>query len=164
MTFTESISTCFKKYATFKGRASRSEFWWFQLFLFLMGILLNIIGILIFGTDSPAAVLLSNLFSWGILLPQLAVTCRRLHDTDRSGWWQVLPLGILFVGSILYFIILLSTGDAIFIGSVITIAFLITGIRLLIWLIESGDWGDNEYGPSPIIEEEDSETETQAEQ
>ena len=65
---------------------------------------------------------------------------------------------------ILFFIILLSTGDAIFIGSVITIAFLITGIRLLIWLIESGDLGDNEYGPSPIIEEEDSETETQAEQ
>lgn len=79
MTFGDSISTCFSKYAEFDGRASRSEFWWWVLFTALISLATNII--------SEA---LSALFSLGVLLPSLAVGARRLHDTDRSGWFLLL--------------------------------------------------------------------------
>lgn len=81
MTFGQSISTCFSKYAAFDGRAVRSEYWWFFLFTFL----------------APAALAifsetLAQLFSLAALLPSLAVGARRLHDTDRSGWFLLLWL------------------------------------------------------------------------
>lgn len=81
MTFTESIQTCFTKYADFKGKASRSEFWWWALFNFIAGICLSII-------DQR----LSWAFTVATLLPYLAVSTRRLHDVDRSGWWQLIGL------------------------------------------------------------------------
>lgn len=86
MTFGESISICFKKYATFEGRASRSEYWWFVLFTFLGSATAGIIG-----------QALSGLFSLAVLLPSLAVGARRLHDTDRSGWFLLLWF-IPFIG------------------------------------------------------------------
>ncbi len=79
MTFGESISTCFKKYATFDGRATRSEYWWFFLFTFLVSVALSI-----------ASEALSGIFSLGVLLPSLAVGVRRLHDIDKSGWFLLL--------------------------------------------------------------------------
>lgn len=79
MTFTESIKVCFSKYVDFNGRASRSEFWWFMLFL--------VLGTVAAGVVSNK---LSGLFSLATLLPSIAVGARRLHDTDRSGWWQLL--------------------------------------------------------------------------
>ncbi|MBS1170992.1 MAG: Integral rane protein [Burkholderiaceae bacterium] len=81
MTFTESIKTCFSKYANFKGRASRSEYWWFALFIFLVGLILSIINRNI-----------ANVFYLGTLLPSIAVATRRLHDTNRSGWLQLIVL------------------------------------------------------------------------
>lgn len=85
MTFVESVKTCFKKYCTFKGRASRSEFWWFYLFETLVTLILNCIPQI-------------NFLSLLILLPGLAVTARRLHDRNRSGWWQIAPI-CLIVGA-----------------------------------------------------------------
>jgi len=79
MTFGESIKICFSKYAEFNGRASRSEFWWWTLFVVLASLALSIIG------DTVSA-----LFSLGTMLPGLAVGARRLHDTNRSGWLQLL--------------------------------------------------------------------------
>jgi len=79
MTFGESISTCFTKYAAFDGRASRSEFWWWFLFTFLASAATGIVS------QS-----LSALFSLGVMLPSLAVGARRLHDTNRSGWFLLL--------------------------------------------------------------------------
>jgi uncharacterized membrane protein YhaH (DUF805 family) len=81
MTFVESIRTCLTKYADFNGVASRSEFWWFMLFVFVVSLVLNYFGPLVGG-----------LFSLAVLLPNLAVGARRLHDTGRSGWLQVLLL------------------------------------------------------------------------
>lgn len=81
MTFGESISTCFSKYATFDGRATRSEYWWFALFTVLASAIL--------GTISETA---SGVFSLAVLLPSLAVGARRLHDTNRSGWFLLLWL------------------------------------------------------------------------
>jgi uncharacterized membrane protein YhaH (DUF805 family) len=79
MTFLESINTCFSKYATFDGTASRSEYWWFALFLVLAGFAC--------GVFSDKLQIAFNLLT---LLPSIAAAARRLHDTDRSGWWQLL--------------------------------------------------------------------------
>lgn len=81
MTFGESIKTCFSKYAEFSGRAARSEYWWFELFCLLV-----IVGA---GMVNET---LSNLVSLALALPSLAVGARRLHDIDKSGWWQLLYL------------------------------------------------------------------------
>lgn len=81
MTFGDSISTCFSKYAAFEGRASRSEYWWWFLFTFLASLASGIVS-----------ETLSALFSLGVLLPSLAVGARRLHDTNRSGWFLLLWL------------------------------------------------------------------------
>ena len=81
MTFAESVRTCFGKYVDFNGVASRSEFWWFILFLVIVGVVLNYI--------SPT---IGGIFTLATLLPQLAVGARRLHDTGRSGWWWLICL------------------------------------------------------------------------
>lgn len=81
MTFGDSIKTCFTKYADFNGRASRSEYWWYVLFVVLVSV-----GLSMFST------MLSGLFSLATLLPSIAAAARRLHDTDRSGWMQLLAL------------------------------------------------------------------------
>ncbi|RJF97256.1 DUF805 domain-containing protein [Noviherbaspirillum saxi] len=94
MTFTESIKTCLSKYADFKGRASRSEYWWFALFITLTGLVLS------FVSET-----LSGLFYLGILLPSIAAATRRLHDTDRSGWFQLIGLiPVLGWIAIIYFL------------------------------------------------------------
>ena len=81
MTFFESIRTCFTKYADFKGCAGRSEFWWWVLFYILASAALGLVS-----------QVLAGIFSLATLLPYIAVTARRLHDTDRSGWLQLLAL------------------------------------------------------------------------
>ena len=78
MTFQDSIRVCFKKYADFEGTATRSEFWWFILFVILVSAALQL-----FSQD------LSGVWGIAILLPQLAVGARRLHDIGKSGWWQL---------------------------------------------------------------------------
>ena len=89
MTFGESIKTCFSKYADFSGRASRSEYWWWFLFLLLAGLATGIVS-----------EKLSALLSLATILPSLAVGARRLHDIDKSGWFQLLNL-IPFIGWII---------------------------------------------------------------
>lgn len=81
MDFGESIKTCFNKYATFSGTASKSEFWWWALFNLIAAICLSIIN------DK-----LSLAFSVATFLPYVAVTTRRLQDTGRSGWAQLVGL------------------------------------------------------------------------
>jgi uncharacterized membrane protein YhaH (DUF805 family) len=81
MTFVESVRVCFTKYADFSGCATRSEFWWWALF--------NLVGVVALGVVSDSA---SLAFSLVTLLPYIAVTARRLHDTDRSGWLQLVGL------------------------------------------------------------------------
>ncbi|MBY0577059.1 MAG: DUF805 domain-containing protein [Gallionellaceae bacterium] len=86
MTFGKAISTCFAKYVDFKGRASRPEFWWFYLFT----ILLSWGSILV---DSSQA--LSMIVNLAVFLPVIAAGSRRLHDTNRSGWWQLIMLTVI---------------------------------------------------------------------
>lgn len=91
LTFFEAIRVCFIKYAEFNGRASRSEFWWFALFVVLVGSALTYIHQNV-----------ANIFLIATLLPFLAAGARRLHDIDRSAWWQLFILvpvaGIILMG------------------------------------------------------------------
>src|ERR1700761_4741644 len=88
MNFGQSISTCFRKYAEFNGRAGRSELWWFVLFLLLADAAAGLLDEGMFGGRN----IVSGLWSLAVLIPSFAVWARRLHDTDRSGWWVLLSL------------------------------------------------------------------------
>jgi uncharacterized membrane protein YhaH (DUF805 family) len=94
MTFQDSIRTCFSKYADFSGRASRSEYWWFFLFLIGVYIVASLIGNLAYWVAVAAT-----------LLPSLAAGARRLHDTGRSGWWLLLNL-VPLIGFIIVVVLL----------------------------------------------------------
>jgi uncharacterized membrane protein YhaH (DUF805 family) len=112
---------CFKKYADFSGRARRKEFWMFFLFYFIFALVLSIIdGLLGWGFADGTFGILYMLFVLAALLPYLAVTVRRLHDTGRSGWW--------------YFIMLIP---------------LVGPIWLIVLLATDGEPGENQYGPNP---------------
>ncbi|MDY0106928.1 MAG: DUF805 domain-containing protein [Giesbergeria sp.] len=87
MDFFQAIQSCLGQYATFSGRASRSEFWWFFLFQVLVMAATSLLGDVAYGLASLA-----------LMLPALAVGTRRLHDIGRTGWWQLLLLtGIGFL-------------------------------------------------------------------
>ena len=93
MTFIQSIKTCFSKYAIFDGRASRSEYWWFQLFSALLQLGLGGIGIIIGGVDSFDV---TSSLGWLVTVtPAVVVGARRLHDTGKSGWHQLWILTIV---------------------------------------------------------------------
>lgn len=94
----------FKNYATFSGRARRKEYWMFFLISALISIVLTLLDILL-GTYSVEyeAGLFSGLYSLLILIPSIAVVVRRLHDTDRSGWWILISL-IPLIGVIVLFV------------------------------------------------------------
>lgn len=101
MDFGRAISTCFKKYIDFNGRAQRAEFWWFALFVFIV----NIVARATVG-DAGA---IGGLIILGMFIPFVAVAARRYHDVGRSGWWALtflLPL----VGVILALIWLTKRG------------------------------------------------------
>lgn len=120
MDFWTAVRTCFNKYSSFRGRATRPEFWWFVLFLLIANIVLSVLDTALFGMRMMHFQPLSAIFSLVTILPSLAVGARRLHDTGRSGWWQLL-LAIPFLG------------------------FLV-----LVWfLAQRGDAEDNDYGPAP---------------
>ena len=93
MTFQEAVRSVLSNYATFSGRAPRSEFWWWVLAALIAMLAAGLLD----GLLLPAAVEqgykpVSTLLALAIVLPNLAVTVRRLHDTDRTGWWVLLGL------------------------------------------------------------------------
>ena len=95
MNFGTSIAICMGKYATFRGRASRSEYWWFYLFTILMSWGSTIVAAAMFGIGNPLIDIFTNLIMLAFLLPVLAAGCRRLHDIGKSGWWQLLILTLI---------------------------------------------------------------------
>lgn len=88
--FSEAINACFLKYATFSGRAGRPEFWYFHLFVALG--LAAAVMVDRFALHDPRPRFISGIFLLAVFLPILAVGTRRLHDTDRSGWWWLASL------------------------------------------------------------------------
>tara|TARA_B100001057_G_C22652395_1_gene872575 strand:- start:454 stop:840 length:387 start_codon:yes stop_codon:yes gene_type:complete len=113
MTFTESVSTCLKKYFVFEGRASRSEYWWFQLIVspsyYISTFMQNELAYFFLGI---------TLFT---LIPAISAGVRRLHDTNRSGFFLLLSF-IPFIG----------------------------GLILLFFFIAEGTKGKNKFGPNPL--------------
>ena len=95
MNFGQSIAYCFSNYFNFNGRGSRSEFWWFFLFGILGGIVTAIIDVMIFGYSVEVTGPVGWIFTIILLLPSFAVGARRLHDTDKTGWWQLLYITII---------------------------------------------------------------------
>jgi uncharacterized membrane protein YhaH (DUF805 family) len=98
---------CYRKYATFTGRARRAEYWWYTLFNVIIYAALITVGILIGNSDGSATVVgvLVGVYILAVLLPTLAVTTRRLHDAGLSGWWQL--IGFVPLGGIVVFIMTL---------------------------------------------------------
>ena len=96
MSFGESIAACFSKYATFSGRASRSEYWWFYLFTFLCQIGFQILGAIAGGIEGGD--ILAGLAALALVIPIYAVGARRMHDIGKSGWnqlWIITIIGII---------------------------------------------------------------------
>ncbi len=122
MNFTEAVSNVYRNYVTFSGRARRSEYWWFILFSIIAAIVIGIVenslgmghGMMSSGgggfeanyTGGP----LTGIWSLINLLPSLAVAVRRLHDTDRSGWWLLIGL-IPLVGFIVLIVFFATKGS-----------------------------------------------------
>lgn len=100
MTFTDAIQACLSKFFDSSGRASRSEYWWFYLFTAVVS------WGLAFVSPSLLLSLVVNLF---FSFPLFAAGCRRLHDTNRSGWWQLLYITI--IGAIPVIVWMSSKGD-----------------------------------------------------
>ena len=118
MTFSEAISSGFRNYVSFSGRASRSEFWYWILFNVLVSIALSIIDLVLVSGN---ATVLSSIWSLATFLPSLAVGIRRLHDTDRSGWWWLISF-IPLIGIIV----------------------------LIVFWCSAGTPGSNRFGPDPL--------------
>lgn len=144
-----------RRYADFEGRAPRSEYWWYTLAISLIGIAIEFvdewIGGAIVGVYGP----MSLLFTLGLFVPGLAVMVRRLHDTNRSGWW-----GLLSAGSYVFMVAGFSDSDpeAIFsnlegwgMGDslALVLAWVISMIVLLIFMVTRGDDGANRFGADP---------------
>lgn len=118
MGFVDAIKSCLSKYVDFNGRARRSEYWFWVLFIMIVTIILQLLMV---GTMSPDGstgatfgplTALIIIFSFGVFLPSIAVSIRRLHDSGKSGWWYLLnliPFGSLVV---LYFMIVDSEAGA----------------------------------------------------
>ncbi len=88
-----------KKYADFSGRANRKEYWMFVLFYMIFYLVLAVVEAVI-GTS-----FFSTIFSLALLIPCISITTRRLHDTDRSGWWQLIAI-VPAIGAIVLIVFL----------------------------------------------------------
>ena len=120
MNFQQAVQSGFSNYAKFRGRAARSEFWWFQLFIVLGGIVAAVLDLLA-NSNVLGGEPLAMLFYLATIIPGLAVSVRRLHDTDSSGWWLLLGL-IPLIGMIV----------------------------LIVWWCLKGSKGYNRFGADPL--------------
>ncbi len=81
-----------KNYALFEGRASRQEYWMFTLFNVLIYIGLVILTVALSGVTKTDQTILASIYNLAMIIPSIAVAIRRMHDTDRSGWWSIVPI------------------------------------------------------------------------
>jgi len=123
--FATGVKSAWSRYAQFNGRSCRAEFWYFRLSVSGGNLLITLVSNLIGVSGSPIAMFvmasISLIFALAVIIPDLSVSCRRLHDRDRSGWWVLLIL-IPIIGWII----------------------------LLIWVCQPGQRGSNRFGPDPL--------------
>lgn len=121
VSFSQAVRMAFDSYCRFQGRSSRSEYWWWVLFVAILSFCIGIIeGIL--GFSMTAVQTTSGILSLVLLLPGLGLSVRRLHDIGKSGWWVLLGF-IPVVGAII----------------------------LIIWFAQNSQMQDNQYGPVPNL-------------
>lgn len=141
MEFKEAVKICLtKKYCCLKGRASRSEFWWFCLFTFILNLIVALLGSLLPALGS----IVSAVQALWLLLPTVGVTTRRLHDRNLSGWWQLLPLV-----AALPVIIAVALG-ADWLLMLAGCAAALTSLGLLVVYALKGTTGPNRFGTDPL--------------
>ena len=140
-----------QKYVDFKGRAPRAEYWWYTLAVIVAAIIVSVIeGMLGLGASVGPYGPVSLILMLALLLPGLGVTVRRLHDTNRSGWWilvAVIPyviLGFMAAGAV-------ASGDmaGLATAGLFSLVALVGAIVLLVFMVLPGTRGPNNYGPDP---------------
>ncbi|WP_425078946.1 DUF805 domain-containing protein [Ruegeria denitrificans] len=175
MTFSDAIRTCFAKFFTFSGRASRPEYWFFFLFILIWSIIAGIIDVQFFTqvavteTETSKSIAATSnqpvqrIVSLIVFFPHLAVAFRRMHDTGRSGIYALLPiLLILGAAAVLFFGIGLASSfqhggnlDILFTRATLLVVvptllvLLISPLLVLWWLTRPSQPGTNQYGPNP---------------
>lgn len=117
MSFADAVQKCLSMYAVFSGRARRSEYWWFYLFFILFYLAAVLVEVAVLGTETP---ILQLIVIAALVIPMLAVSVRRVHDTGRSGWWLL-----------------------------ISVIPLIGGIWMFVLTVLDSEPSENKYGPSP---------------
>ena len=175
--FVDAIKRAYSHYATFSGRASRSEFWWFYLLQMLVSVPLSALSLALStqvssgsSTSLPTGNLalsgIGNLWSLANFIPILAITWRRLHDSNKSGWWYGAGLiggavvGLLVTIGLIATVVSSCSSEScssgnlpgvpaglIALGVALALAYLAYGITMLVFLVRRGDEGANKYGP-----------------
>ena len=123
MNFLQAVSSFFARWKDFNGRSSRSEYWWATFFVILTSIFTNILTLFLGLSPSIVAIivlLLVVIFSLFLTIASLALVVRRLHDTNKSGWWYLIIFTIIGV------------------------------LPLLYWYCKKGDEGENRFGSNPL--------------
>lgn len=156
--FVASVQSVFAQYASFKGRATRSEYWWFYLFTIIVSFALSFV-LEIMRVPEATVLTINILYSLALLLPSMAVGVRRLHDIGRSGYWLLIPMSAYIIlpicGAALYFS-MMTTGSIAsplsmaLLGLILTYCLALIGfcIFFLVWLLTDSQLGANKYGPS----------------
>lgn len=121
MEFQDAVKAGFQKFFDFDTRSSRSEYWWWTLFVIMGGIVLAILDAMTSGVGASGFGPLGGLFSLVTLIPGISVTVRRLHDLDKSGWWILINL-----------------------------VPLIGWIIMIVWAATRGNDGPNRFGEDPL--------------
>ena len=106
LSFNEAVGTCFRKYFDFTGRARGSEYWYFFLFCVVIFIVATILDINLFGIPMEDYGPVYSISFLGLLIPSISAATRRLHDTGKSGWWQLLYFTIIGSFWVLYWLII----------------------------------------------------------
>ena len=149
MGFAESVKTCLGRFATFSGRASRPEYWWFALFVALGTVILSILDSVVFGASPESTKVFAPFWQLALFIPLLATGWRRLHDTGRPGWWLLIPMVAERAGVDPEAL----RGPAALLGitgmTVAGIVQLVLAVLMLWWLTRPGDGTDNAYGRPP---------------
>jgi uncharacterized membrane protein YhaH (DUF805 family) len=147
-----------RRYFEFGGRSSRYEFWFFVLFMIIASIVASFIDGLMFGAGAESFGILSPIVSLVHFIPSIAVSVRRLHDIDRTGWWILLAFAPLVVIAVLLGLLMLSTEDLMTsragLGTSMVIgglAYLAAAILLIVFYCTRGTPGPNRFGPEPVV-------------
>lgn len=154
-----------KRYAEFSGRSRRMEYWMFFLFQFLVGIVFQVVMMTMVGgaafSGRPSSIMAAGglmvvllglyfIFALAMLIPNIAVAVRRLHDTNRTGWWLLAPLVPYLLTFVLFALAVGGrSGAAGILAMVCMLAAAALAITLLVFMFLEGTKGPNQYGPDP---------------